>query len=337
MKLDRLDRQLLHALAIDGRASFRGLAAVLDSSEQTLARRYRRLVDAGILRVVALAEPEPTGYSALLRIQVEPAAARPLAAALAKRPDVQWVSLIACGGEVVCGVRARSRADGEALLLDRLPRTAQVRRITAYTLLHDFAERGRAEWSGFDDRLTPEQAARVADGRPLREQASRANLTADDEPLLPLLAQNGRITYAELADRTGRPEAQVARRVDALLAGGAISLDVDLAAELLGFSTSALLYLSVAPARLHVLGEQLALHPETSFVAAVTGPTNLVAGVRHWTRPPVPLHHRDAGGDRGRRGGGNPGGARARQTGRQPAAQTLLVRPAPDEVGRRRA
>ena len=45
--LDRLDRQLLHALQFDGRVSFRLLAEVLGSSEQTVARRYRRLRDAG--------------------------------------------------------------------------------------------------------------------------------------------------------------------------------------------------------------------------------------------------------------------------------------------------
>jgi DNA-binding Lrp family transcriptional regulator len=37
--LDRLDRQLLHALQFDGRVSFRLLADVLGSSEQTVARR----------------------------------------------------------------------------------------------------------------------------------------------------------------------------------------------------------------------------------------------------------------------------------------------------------
>lgn len=69
------------------------------------------------------------------------------------------------------------------------------------------------------------------------------------------------------------------RRVEALLSSGALYVDVDIAAELLGFWTSARLYLSVAPSHLHVVGQELARHPETAFVAAVTGPTNLAASV----------------------------------------------------------
>jgi DNA-binding Lrp family transcriptional regulator len=41
--LDDLDRGLIHALHLDGRAPFSRIAAVLDVSAQTIARRYARL------------------------------------------------------------------------------------------------------------------------------------------------------------------------------------------------------------------------------------------------------------------------------------------------------
>ena len=41
--LDDLDRRLLHALHLDGRVSFRTLAAVLGVSDQTVSRRYSAL------------------------------------------------------------------------------------------------------------------------------------------------------------------------------------------------------------------------------------------------------------------------------------------------------
>jgi DNA-binding Lrp family transcriptional regulator len=41
--LDDLDRALIHALHIDGRAPFSRIAAVLGVSAQTVARRYRRV------------------------------------------------------------------------------------------------------------------------------------------------------------------------------------------------------------------------------------------------------------------------------------------------------
>ena len=41
--LDALDLKLLHALQIDGRAPFSRIAEVLGVSDQTVARRFRRL------------------------------------------------------------------------------------------------------------------------------------------------------------------------------------------------------------------------------------------------------------------------------------------------------
>ena len=56
--VDALDRRLVHALLHDARLPFRRIADVLGSSEQTIARRYRRLREAGVVRVVALRDPE---------------------------------------------------------------------------------------------------------------------------------------------------------------------------------------------------------------------------------------------------------------------------------------
>ena len=50
VEIDDLDGQLLHCLAVDGRASFSEIAAVLGVSDQTVARRYRRLRGAGVIR-----------------------------------------------------------------------------------------------------------------------------------------------------------------------------------------------------------------------------------------------------------------------------------------------
>jgi hypothetical protein len=53
-QLDDVDRALLHALMVAPRASFRQFAAVLDVSDQTIARRYRRLAVTNGLRVFGL-------------------------------------------------------------------------------------------------------------------------------------------------------------------------------------------------------------------------------------------------------------------------------------------
>ena len=58
LTIDDLDRQLTQCLGVDGRASFAAIAEVLGVSDQTIARRYRRLRSAGTLRVVGLPSPK---------------------------------------------------------------------------------------------------------------------------------------------------------------------------------------------------------------------------------------------------------------------------------------
>lgn len=53
--LDDLDRALIHALHLDGRAPFSRIAGVLGVSAQTVARRYLRLrTEAGLRAAGAL-------------------------------------------------------------------------------------------------------------------------------------------------------------------------------------------------------------------------------------------------------------------------------------------
>ena len=71
-QLDTVDRQLLHALTMAPRASFRLLAAVLGVSDQTVARRYRRLADTAGLRVFGLIDGPRAGWvDWLVRLQAE--------------------------------------------------------------------------------------------------------------------------------------------------------------------------------------------------------------------------------------------------------------------------
>jgi DNA-binding Lrp family transcriptional regulator len=76
---------------------------------------------------------------------------------------------------------------------------------------------------------------------------------------------------------TGRSAATVARRIAELRGRGALFFDVEMDDALLGITAKALLWMSVAPAHLDDVATALAAHVELTFVAATTGPTNLLA------------------------------------------------------------
>src|SRR5437764_6015272 len=90
--IDDLDRQLTQCLGVDGRASFSAIAQVLGVSDQTVARRYRRLRSAGVMRVVGLKYLKSAGYANwFLRLRCVPGSGEGIAAALARRSDTAWV------------------------------------------------------------------------------------------------------------------------------------------------------------------------------------------------------------------------------------------------------
>jgi DNA-binding Lrp family transcriptional regulator len=277
--LDLLDKQIIHALIIDGRAPFSRIAAVTGVSEQTAARRYRRMHAAGVVRVTGVPDTQLLGHSEwVVRLQCVPDAAAAVAAALARRPDTFWVQLTSGGTEIGCVVRP---ADGspDDLLLRQLPASRRIVAISAHSLLHMFRG-GASHWPGATEALTDEQAAALAPSPPGNGSGPRVpGLGADDRVLLAELAADGRASYAELAHATHWHESTVRRRVAELRAAGVLYLDVDVEEAAFGIATRAHLWMSVAPARLAAVGEALAGHPEIPFVAATTGTSNLIASV----------------------------------------------------------
>ncbi len=275
--LDALDRQLLQALETDGRAPFSKIAAVLGVSDQTIARRFRKLTAEAGLRVVALRNAERLGQDHwMLRLRCAPDGAQTIAHALARRPDTFWVGLASGGTEVLCMTKPRTPGD-HYLLLGKLPRTPHIVEIRAHQLLHTFFG-GPRGWLGKLAPLSDEQLAALTPALPA-PAAGPVRITPEDEPLVAALEADGRATHPELQRATGLSESSVKRRLSALLASRAVFIDIEYDAEPLGYRSGATLWITAAPAVLHSVGEALAGHDEIAYVAATAGPSNLVATV----------------------------------------------------------
>ncbi|MCX5404518.1 Lrp/AsnC family transcriptional regulator [Streptomyces sp. NBC_00335] len=276
-ELDPLDRSLVQALTIDGRAPFSRLAEVLEVSDQTVVRRYRRLRTSGLIRVVGLPLGSRVGlFESWLRVQCAPDAALPVAEALARRPDIAWVTLGSGGTEIHCMTRARTRQDRDALLLEKLPRTRRVTAVSAHTILRKFFG-GPDAWVGLDV-LRPDQTAALE--RPAVEPGpQRYALDEAELALLAVLGRDGRAGYPELARAGGLSESTARRRLERLREVGAVFFDVEFVPALFGYEAEATIVLTVPPARLAQVGAALAGHREVAFAAAVTGAASLMAVV----------------------------------------------------------
>jgi DNA-binding Lrp family transcriptional regulator len=272
--VDDLDRQLVQCLGIDGRASFAAIADVLGASDQTIARRYRRLRSAGALRVVGLPSPKKGYASWFLRMRCVPGSGEAIATALARRDDTAWVQLLSGDTEVLCALRGDPREGSDALLA-RLPRSNRIVAVTAYSRLHIFS--AGADALGFLDVLPASQLAPLL--RPT--QAAGGGHVAGpgelDDALFGALAMDGRTPYADLAIATGWSETTVRRRMDQLRDAGVLYFDLELDMPAFGFRSTVWMWLSVPPSQLAAVGSELAKFPEVAYAIAVTGPANLAA------------------------------------------------------------
>jgi DNA-binding Lrp family transcriptional regulator len=274
--LDDLDRQIIHGLYIDGRATFSRLAQVVGRSEQTVARRYRLLRERGVVRVVGQPAGDRVGRSDwMIRLRV-PHTAPAVAAALARRPDTAWVSLATMGAEVLCAFRDRGATAQAQTFLGDLPSHWGVTAIHAYRVLQVF----------FDGARPPTTVATALSPRQIGQLRHRATVPAGDTalreldwPLIEALAADGRATYRQLAERTHWHESTVRDRIGELLDAGLLGFDLDIDTAVLGIATRAMLWLSISPDRLDTVGRALADHAEVSFAAASTGAANLIASI----------------------------------------------------------
>ncbi len=278
--IDPLDRRIIQALYIDPRAPFSRLSEVLGRSEQTIARRYRRLFDRRVMRVVGQLDSQRLGRSDwAVRVRCVPGSARTVATKLAEHPDTAWVQLTSGGTEIFSTIRSRDHDQRTPLLLGQLSLGRQVVALEAYCLLHLFAA-GVSPPPGSND-LSQKEIDQLLSSARARTSIERSTLTlqGSDWPLVQALAEDGRAPYRQLAVRTHCHESTVRRRVEELIASGVLSFDVDLDTDAFGIRAPALLWMSVVPAKLTQIGQALAGRPEVPFVAATTGSTNLVAAL----------------------------------------------------------
>ncbi|MBS2992516.1 Lrp/AsnC family transcriptional regulator [Rhodococcus erythropolis] len=269
--LDDLDRKIVCALQVDGRASWRRIADVLGEPERTVSRRGTALLESGTVVVAAWSTPGP---AAIVSVTCTPQTVKIAASALARRRDTTFTYTLT--GHVDCVTEIRTPAGSlPTLLFDELPGTPGMVGMSTLPVVKYY--RTGYEWH--PDFLTPEQVSKLREFvlPPQSPNDAVVAFSETDRVILRVLAGDGRLPNDKLARAAGVSEATIRRRVDELRRTGAIAVRAVVDPAELGLPVEAMLWIKAAPRDIDAIGESLLSHPGIRYAAAITGEYQIVA------------------------------------------------------------
>jgi Lrp/AsnC family transcriptional regulator for asnA, asnC and gidA len=107
LALDDVNKRIIEHLQRDGRTSYAALAKTIGLSEAAVRQRVQRLLDGGMMQIVAVTDPLMLGFARQAMVGVKVSGdLRKAAEALAAIPEVDYVVICAGGydllAELVC-------------------------------------------------------------------------------------------------------------------------------------------------------------------------------------------------------------------------------------------
>ncbi|WP_404286842.1 Lrp/AsnC family transcriptional regulator [Glutamicibacter arilaitensis] len=267
-----LERRIVIAMQIDGRATWRKIARVLREPERTVARYGQALLESGRVSVAAI---QHHSGSLVASFTCAPGTVRVACEALAQRADTSFSYMVTGQSDVV--TELHYDGDLAEILTMQLPATPGVNSLAVYPIMKYF--KTIRAWRAEPVSEAQERALTPLTGGELTEWNPAPGLTENDSMIIEVLRKDGRASIDAISRQVKMSESSVSRRVDWLLRGEQISIRTLVEPALLGFPVEALLWVQTSPHSVEALGQRLRLLPEVRYAAAVAGDAQLIVDV----------------------------------------------------------
>ena len=121
MALDELSKAIIEQLQEDGRRSYASIGKAVGLSEAAVRQRVQRLIDAGVMQIVAVTDPMQLGFAreAMIGIRCTGDAVK-VAEELAALPSIDYVVLTAGSFDIIAEVVCEDDDDLLDLLNTRI-------------------------------------------------------------------------------------------------------------------------------------------------------------------------------------------------------------------------
>jgi Lrp/AsnC family transcriptional regulator for asnA, asnC and gidA len=134
--LDDISKAIIEQLQQDGRRSYAAIGKAVGLSEAAVRQRVQRLIDAGVMQIVAVTDPLQLGFprQAMIGIEVE-GDLDTVADALAEMDEVDYVVISAGSFDVLAEVVCRNDDHLLEVLSKRIRKIPGVRRTESFVYL----------------------------------------------------------------------------------------------------------------------------------------------------------------------------------------------------------
>jgi DNA-binding Lrp family transcriptional regulator len=276
--LDELDRCIVCALQLNGRASWKQIAGAVGSTESTVTRRGQQLLASRAVAVTGVLDHLRCGLgiSLYVRFRARPGRVMDLARAVAKLPTPRFVTLTIGSFDVVAEVVVQSHRD-VLPVIGQLERIEAVRETESMVVVRKFM--AVEEWhpGTLDTEATESlHAGGAVTNYAHRDWVTPRQLTAQEFAIARILAKDGRAAYSAVATKIGVSESTAARRIESLVSSGCVRFRTIFETPTIGYDVDFMLWLTVEQGRLEEIGETLAKQHSTRYLSATTGRFNLI-------------------------------------------------------------
>jgi DNA-binding Lrp family transcriptional regulator len=287
--LDLADQELVTALQIAPRASWSTVGAALGISGVTAARRWRRICDAGLAWVTAAPSMAARSEQVIAYVEVDCAPTRRVATAteLAEHDLVVTTELSTGSSDILLTVAAPDLATLSRYLLDELSGTEEVLRTRVRIATAIYSEASHWRLLRLPERSVQHLERATAKRSPAAE-SEPLRMTADLQQVAELLSIDGRMSYTEIATRSGLSQTSVRRHVARLLDEHVLIPRTDVATELSGFPVQVYLWADAPVEDLPAAARALAELRNVRLCATVASAPSLMVCV--WLRTVEEIH-----------------------------------------------
>ncbi|MEV8544282.1 Lrp/AsnC family transcriptional regulator [Streptomyces sp. NPDC051572] len=278
--LDELDRRLIGALHLAPRATWDDIGEILAADASTLKRRYDRLHEARMVRVIGQADWGVHSTAMPVHVFLDITGESPLAVLhrLRDLPHLQLLAQISGDYPLYAVVHAPSEA-ATSEAIDRMFSVPGVRRVNALPALSTL--RRGITWD--PQFLTDTERADL-----LKLTGSRPEGTATATPpakplseaergVVAQLLQDGRASAASIARTADLATSTAHRVVRRVLDEGWAKPRLEIVSEWLGFQTAFILRLRVAPGATPEVMRRIDQLPQTRLAAHVASDMSVLA------------------------------------------------------------